>query len=410
MLHGRYRITEQLGSGAFGTVLKAEDTALPGRLVAIKRVETQTDIRQEMAILAQLDHPHIPHVSDFFQEHGCCYLVMKYIAGKTLAEIIDTRQTLPISEVLSIGLVLCDVLTYLHNQSPSIIFRDLKPENVIQAHDGHLWMIDFGIARHFKPGQAKDTYAIGSVGYAPPEQHNRAQTDARTDIYALGALLYYLATGDDPSTHPFQFRYASVQHSLLRTVIERCTQLNSFSRYASAQDVASALRGCQQSLVVVSTSSIDPVKTVPGRSILWIYAQEDVKVVKSLETHLAMTRRRYGLTFLHNKQECRPGEVIKQYWMNAIRSSLFVGVIHSPYFWGNDDLVSLWESLVYPTAKAYSRVLPFIGRECGDPYTLFKEVITPRSGNPLHGSGDLEYARAASEVDQLCASTFGLIV
>src|SRR5258707_2133581 len=238
MLHHRYRLTGQLGAGAFGTVLRAEDPLLSNKLVAIKRVDSQSDISTEMAFLAQLDHPNIPPVQDYFTEHNCAYLVMKYIAGETLADKMGAGQFLPLDEVVRIGLALCDVLSYLHNQHPPIIFRDLKPENVILTTSGHLYLIDFGIARTHKPGQAKDTSALGSDGYAPPEQYDRTQTDPRSDIYALGALLYYLATGDDPSGHLFRFTPPLVTHPVLRNTIERCTQLDASKRYASTAEVA----------------------------------------------------------------------------------------------------------------------------------------------------------------------------
>src|SRR5205807_6621447 len=96
-------------------------------------------------------------------------------------------------------------LHYLHTQQPAIIFRDLKPANIMQTTDGHLYLIDFGIARHFKPGQTKDTAAYGSMGYAAPEQYGRAQTTPRSDIYSLGAVLYQLLSGHDPSATPFRF-------------------------------------------------------------------------------------------------------------------------------------------------------------------------------------------------------------
>ena len=112
---------------------------------------------------------------------------------------------LPIEKVLNIGIQLCAVLDYLHTRQPPIIFRDLKPANVMLTADGHIFLIDFGIARHFKPGQAKDTSALGSSGYAAPEQYGKMQTTPRADLYALGATLHQMLTGNDPSDAPFHF-------------------------------------------------------------------------------------------------------------------------------------------------------------------------------------------------------------
>src|SRR5438874_9006037 len=118
---------------------------------------------------------------------------------------------LPVGEVLEIGPMLSSVLEFLHNRQPAIIFRDLKPANVMLRPDGRIALIDFGIARHFKPGQAKDTMPFGSPGYAAPEQYGKAQTTPRTDIYGLGVILHQLLTGDDPSQSPFRFAPLQLQ-------------------------------------------------------------------------------------------------------------------------------------------------------------------------------------------------------
>src|SRR5207302_9750492 len=131
-----------------------------------------------------------------------------FIAGETLEEYqsIAPNRRLLLSEVPNIGIQLCTVLHYLHSQQPDIFFRDLKPANIMRTSTGQLYLIDFGIARYFKPGQAKDTVALGSVGYAAPEQYGKAQTTPRADIYSLGAVLHQLLTASEPSQAPFRFR------------------------------------------------------------------------------------------------------------------------------------------------------------------------------------------------------------
>jgi len=133
---------------------------------------------------------------------------MDFIAGETLeayqSKVPNGRLLL--SEVLDIGMQLCLVLDYLHAQQPPIVFRDLKPANIMRTPAGRLYLIDFGIARYFKPGQAKDTVALGSLGYAAPEQYGKAQTTPRADIYSLGAVLHQLLTASDPSEAPFRFQ------------------------------------------------------------------------------------------------------------------------------------------------------------------------------------------------------------
>src|SRR6266516_3508079 len=217
MLKQRYLVLGQIGQGGFGAVYKAADVQFGDRLLAIKEMsqsgsgeEDGQEVKQfkrEAMLLAGLMHPNLPRIYDSFTEGGRWYLVMDFIEGEMLEDYLghSSGGRLPLTEVLAIGLQLCKVLDYLHTRQPPIIFRDLKPSNVMRTSDGQLYLIDFGIARHFKPGQAKDTIAFGSPGYAAPEQYGKAQTTARSDIYSLGATLHHMLTGIDPSQTPFQF-------------------------------------------------------------------------------------------------------------------------------------------------------------------------------------------------------------
>src|SRR5207302_5229962 len=139
-------------------------------------------------------------------EQHSWYLVMSFIEGEPLEQYVERMgSSLPVDEALQIGLHLCSVLEYLHNRQPPIIFRDLKPSNVMRTPEGQLYLIDFGIARIFKQGQSRDTVALGSPGYAAPEQYGRAQSTPRNDIYSLGATLHHLLSGRDPSESPLVF-------------------------------------------------------------------------------------------------------------------------------------------------------------------------------------------------------------
>ena len=215
----RYFIMSKVGAGGFGSVYKARDIQSGGRLVAIKEVtllglqpqamiEATTAFQREVSVLSQLDHPNLPHLYEYIQTPGHWYLVMDFIAGETLEEYQSKTPNgrLLLSEALDIGMQLCLVLDYLHSQQPPIVFRDLKPANIMRTPTGQLYLIDFGIARYFKPGQAKDTVALGSHGYAAPEQYGKAQTTPRADIYSLGAVLHQLLTARDPSEAPFRFQ------------------------------------------------------------------------------------------------------------------------------------------------------------------------------------------------------------
>ena len=159
-------------------------------LDAQELVEAVNSFKHEAMLLAHLQHPHLPRIYDHFSDLGRWYLVMDYIEGETLEDYLqkvprDPRtgtRHLDAEEVLAIGIQLCAVLDYLHTRRPPIIFRDLKPANVMRTHNNHLYLIDFGIARHFKSGQTKDTIPLGSPGYAAPEQYGKRQTTSRADI------------------------------------------------------------------------------------------------------------------------------------------------------------------------------------------------------------------------------------
>ena len=224
LLKQRYRILGPLGKGGFGAVYKTEDIQLGNRLLAVKEMgqsslsqqeimEAAENFKSEALLLAALKHPNLPSIYDHFSEVGRWYLIMDFIEGETLEEHLSKEPEghLSVEETLQIGIQLCIVLSYLHSRQPPIIFRDLKPANIMVTPEGHLYLIDFGIARHFKPGQTRDTIAFGSAGYAAPEQYGKAQTTARSDIYSLGATLHQLLTGIDPSHTPFQFTSLQLQ-------------------------------------------------------------------------------------------------------------------------------------------------------------------------------------------------------
>ena len=217
LLKQRYRLLQSVGHGGMGAVYLAQDTQLGDRRVAVKEMSQSglfgqqaqqaiENFKHEAHMLAALQHPNLPSIYDHFEENGRWYLVMSFIQGESLEDYLAQMsvQKLPLAETLQIGAALCDVLSYLHSQQPSIIFRDLKPSNIMRTPDGHIYLIDFGIARLFKPGQSKDTATYGSMGYAPPEQYGRAQTTERSDIYSLGVTLYELLSGYNPSSSPFR--------------------------------------------------------------------------------------------------------------------------------------------------------------------------------------------------------------
>lgn len=154
---------------------------------------------REALLLARLSHPAIPTLYDYFFEDGYWYLVMEYLPGPTLATYMRQYAPLPPLEALNYAMQLCDVMDYLHKQSPPVVFRDLKPSNVILSPEGRLMLVDFGISRYFKEGQINDTTDFGSPGYASPEQYEgNGQTDGRSDLYSLGVMLHEMISGQRP--------------------------------------------------------------------------------------------------------------------------------------------------------------------------------------------------------------------
>ncbi len=206
LLHKRYHIQKRIGQGGMGAVYLAKDIKDQGRLCAVKEMslsmvppEDQAQAIQnfkvEAKILWALNHPNLPALAGFFFQNQRYFLVMEYIDGSTLEELLE-RNGAPFTErrVLGWASQLCDVLEYLHSQRPPIIFRDFKPGNIMLARNGQIKLIDFGIARFFQSTSSQDTQVLGTPGYAPPEQYGKSQTDERSDIYALGMTLFHLLT------------------------------------------------------------------------------------------------------------------------------------------------------------------------------------------------------------------------
>jgi serine/threonine protein kinase len=276
LLQQRYVIVGQAGKGGMGAVYQAVDTRDTHRRVAIKEMsqghlsdaglaEATAQFQREAALLGRLSHPNLPHIYDAFNERGRSYLVMDFIDGKTLLQLLKESgfRPLPVAQVLGYALQLCDVLAYLHQQHPPIIFRDLKPTNVMVTANGHVFLIDFGIARIFKEGQEQDTALLGSPGYAAPEQHGSAQTNPRSDLYSLGATLHCCLTGRDPYNADDRFRFPPVRQYNpqvpveLDQLIQRLLALDERQRPASAVEVQQVLLKIGQQ-ATEDTRSISP--------------------------------------------------------------------------------------------------------------------------------------------------------
>ncbi len=266
LLNGRYRIVRKIGQGGFSAVYLVEDLVFNAAHRVIKEMSLQTtgsqpldpqeslqaiaSFQQEAMLLAGLTHPNLPRIYDHFeQQQQHWYIVMDYIGGQTLEERLGQAQggKLSLQHVLPLARQLCTVLAYLHSLTPPIIFRDLKPANVMVTGEEHVYLIDFGIARLFKPGQSKDTVALGSPGYAAPEQYGRAQSTTLSDIYSLGATLHHLLSGCDPSDAPFQFAPLTLLESepggaAISALIQRMVQITPEQRPQTIQEVKQGLQ------------------------------------------------------------------------------------------------------------------------------------------------------------------------
>ena len=255
-LHGRYRIVRIIGRGGMSAVYEAEHLGL-GKRLAIKEMlappgtgadveEATQRFQNEARTLARLNHPYFPNVTDFFSLDNRYYLVMEYVDGETLEDHVKQNPGFLREEVVVRWAgQLCDALSYLHSQSPPVVFRDLKPSNIMIDEHGQVKLIDFGIARIFKPGKQSDTQMMGTAGYSAPEQYGTGQTDARSDVYALGAVLHYVLTRRDPAISPFNFpslREINPRVSLsTERVVTRCLSLKPDDRFPSAAEVKKAL-------------------------------------------------------------------------------------------------------------------------------------------------------------------------
>lgn len=254
LIDGRYKILRKLGEGGMSVVYLAVNEKV-NKHWAIKEVKKEgvenfetvhQRLLTEADILKRLHHPNLPDIVDIIENEETFLLVMDYIEGRQLESIVQEYGPQKEETVVNWGKQLCDVLSYLHSQNPPIIYRDMKPANVIVQKDGKVVLIDFGTAREFKESQAEDTLCLGTCGYAAPEQYKgQGQSDIRTDIYCLGVTLYYLLTGHNPICKPYEIypiRYWNTNLSSgLEMIILKCTRKNPSKRYQSCEELQQEL-------------------------------------------------------------------------------------------------------------------------------------------------------------------------
>ncbi len=264
LVAGRYRILGLVGQGGQSRVYLAHDE-YANRQWAVKELRRDVEhydlIRRsllaEIKLLRDLSHPYLPSIADCIDEgdDDSILTVMDYIEGRTLSDILSHYGAQPQERVVKWALQLCDVLSYLHRQTPPIIYRDIKPGNIMLKPDGNITLIDFGIARQYRindgdrsdaGGDGDDTICLGTRGYAAPEQFGgHGQTDARTDIYCLGATLYHLLTGRSPAKAPYEIRpvreWNPSLSAGLEEIITKCTMRDPADRFSSCEELRYAL-------------------------------------------------------------------------------------------------------------------------------------------------------------------------
>lgn len=250
VVDGQYEILKEIGHGGMSTVYLAMDKRL-NKQWAVKEIKKEGSNKNKQVVLnsllveaelmKKLDHPSLPRIVSIINDEQTICIIMDYIEGETLEKIIKDYGAQPQDTVIEWAMQLCDVLSYLHRQNPPIIYRDMKPANIMLKPEGNLKVFDFGVAREYKEKSLADTTILGTKGFAPPEQFGSRQTDARSDIYALGMTMHNLLTGIDPRTPGYE--YASVRQYRpelsdgIEYIIDKCTAIDANNRYQSCDEL-----------------------------------------------------------------------------------------------------------------------------------------------------------------------------
>jgi serine/threonine protein kinase len=243
LLDGKYKVIKQLGSGGMGTVYLCKHIRLRN-LWAVKKLEKDgseaLNAGTEAEILKGLNHPGIPRLIDMFNHEDNLYLVEDYIEGETLESYIKVKGPVRNEELYGIIFQICSIIEYLHSFEPPIIYRDLKPSNIMLDTKGKVVLIDFGISRIYKPDNKDDTMYMGSRGFAAPEQFGTGQTGKSTDIYGIGAVMYCMLRGRPAENllEPLKLEsYGEGDDTGLISIIQNCMQIDMKKRYGSVEEL-----------------------------------------------------------------------------------------------------------------------------------------------------------------------------
>lgn len=296
IIDDRYEILKEIGRGGMSIVYLAMDNRLNKSLVVkdIRKRENfdnkllLNSLTVEANMLKKLDHGALPKIYDIIESEGAIYVVMDYIEGESLKEKLQRETKIHYKEVIRWARQLADVLGYLHTRRPPIIYRDMKPDNIMLTPEGNIKLIDFGIAREFKAESDTDTTNLGTKAYAAPEQISGKQTDARTDIYSLGVTLYHLVTGKSLQEPPFELKpiryWDSALPEGLEHIIEKCTKSEPNERYQNCAELAYDLKninkltkGYKKQLVKKLIGFLVPAVLFIGFSATSVYGYNAIK-------------------------------------------------------------------------------------------------------------------------------------
>lgn len=257
LLDGKYKILNKIGQGGMSVVYLAMNEKA-NKQWAIKEMRKEKNKNYEIMkqslitetnLLKELKHPYLPSIADIIESDDTIIIVMDYVEGRPLSDILTEEGVIEEDKVADYAIQLCDVLDYLHSQNPPIIYRDLKPANIMLRPDGKITLIDFGTARKYNYDSVSDTTCLGTIGYAAPEQfagETLRQTDARTDIYNLGATMYHLLTGVNPSEPPYELypirRWDESLSNGLEKIILRATRKDPDKRFNDCKEMSYALQ------------------------------------------------------------------------------------------------------------------------------------------------------------------------
>jgi len=345
LVDGKYKILNKVGQGGMSVVYLAMNEKA-NKQWAVKEVRkdgikdfeiVKQGLVAETDILKKLSHPSLPSIVDVIDTEDSFIIIMDYIQGNSLEKYLKEYGASPQENVIAWAKQLCDVLGYLHTRTPPIIYRDMKPANVMLKPDGNVTLIDFGTAREFKEKNLADTTCLGTVGYAAPEQYGgMGQTDARTDIFCLGATLYHLVTGMNPSEPPYEIKpIREINPALsggLEKIILKCTQRDPNDRYQSAAELMYALEHYEE---------IDD-----------LYRKKQKKKLSKFITAVIFTAIFSGVSaFGYIAGENQKGENYDHILLNAVShddyyNAIVISTTRTEAYLGNDDYKGLIDFLI----------------------------------------------------------------